>query len=186
MAIPKFAPERDDASLAAAAAAGDLAARRALADRWGPAIWRFCLRILANDQDAWDCSQEAMTRVFAHLATYDPSRPFGPWAYGIARNTCIDDLRRRRRSWEEPGDLPSTDACPQTQAALGQRNAHLHDALASLAPMYREILVLYHFEHLRYVDIAETLGLPLGTVMNRIFRARRQLRETIGDPEALG
>lgn len=186
MAIPRPVPEVDDATLAAAAAAGDVPARRELAARWGAPIWRFCLRLLGNDQDAWDASQEAMARILTHLDRYDRARPFGPWAYGIARNTCIDDLRRRRRAWDEPGEIADPADSPHTLAALGQRDAHLHAALTALAPMYREILVLYHFEHLRYVDIAETLQLPLGTVMNRIFRARRQLREAIGDPERLG
>jgi RNA polymerase sigma-70 factor (ECF subfamily) len=68
-------------------------------------------------------------------------------------------------------------------ASQAQSARVLEQALQSLAPLYREVLVLYHFEHLKYVEIAEILALPLGTVMNRIFRARRKLREAY---EALG
>ena len=65
---------------------------------------------------------------------------------------------------------------PLHQVARDQQADQLTEALEQLPPMYREILVLYHFEHLKYAEIAETLDLPMGTVMNRIFRARKKLR----------
>src|SRR5690606_19050060 len=103
---------------------------------------------------------------------------FSTWVFGIARNTCIDEhRRRRRRAWDEPGEVVDTSPSPLQEVQRAERAERLETALAQIPPMYREILALFHFEHLRYSEIAEVLELPMGTVMNRIFRARRKLRE---------
>jgi RNA polymerase sigma-70 factor, ECF subfamily len=134
--------------------------------------------MLLNDEDAGDAAQETVVKVLKNLDRYDPERSFATWVFGIARNTCIDEFRRRkRRSWDEPGDVADTVApTPLQDVVRFQRAELLEAALAELPPMYREILVLYHFEHRKYTEIAEILELPLGTVMNRIFRARKKLR----------
>jgi RNA polymerase sigma-70 factor, ECF subfamily len=133
--------------------------------------------MLGNEQDAHDIAQDSLVKILKNLHRYDINRKFSTWAFGITRNTCIDLLRRRkRRSFEPPGDVPDMAPGPLTNVARSQRAQRLMQALDQLAPLYREVLVLYHFEHLKYREIADTLEVPLGTVMNRIFRARRQLR----------
>ncbi len=133
--------------------------------------------MLGNDEDARDAAQDTMVKVLRNLHRYDPKRPFASWAFGIARNTCIDEHRkRRRRSWDEPGDVLDVSPSPLQNVARQQRASQLLSSLDDLPPMYREVLIMYHFEHLKYVEIAEALDLPLGTVMNRIFRARKKLR----------
>jgi RNA polymerase sigma-70 factor (ECF subfamily) len=120
-----------------------------------------------------------MIKVLRNLHRYDRQRSFSTWVFGIARNTCIDEHRRRkRRSYDEPNDRDLVDAGPTPLQTLHRRQQadQLHHALDQLPQMYREVLVLYHFEHLKYAEIAETLDIPIGTVMNRIFRARRKLR----------
>lgn len=130
-----------------------------------------------NDEDAGDAAQETLVKVLRNLDRYDPTRSFATWVFGIARNTCIDEHRRRkRRAWDEPGDVVDVAPSPLQHAARFQRAELLERALTGLPPMYREILVLYHFEHRKYTEIADILELPLGTVMNRIFRARKKLR----------
>lgn len=161
----------------AAARAGDPAAQAWLIRRWTPPIHRFALRMLADEQDARDATQDCLVKVLRNLDRYDPSRKFSTWVFGIARNTCIDEhRRRRRRAWDEPGDLPSEDPTPLQEISRAQRAERLQNALDDLPPMYREVLVLYHFEHLKYQEIADILEIPIGTVMNRIFRARKKLR----------
>lgn len=143
-------------------------------------MYRFAYRMMSNEQDAHDITQETMVKVLRHLDQYDPSRSFATWLFGIARNTCVDEHRRRRRvSWDEPEEREIVDPTPSPLqlADRGQRSEKLLAALGQLAPLYREVVVMYHFEHLKYVEIAEVLDLPLGTVMNRIFRARRKLRD---------
>ena len=135
--------------------------------------------MLANPEDAHDATQDTLVKVLRNLNRYDPKRSFSTWVFGIARNTCIDEHRRRRRkSWDEldETEVVSAGSSPAERASENQRADLLLVALGHLSPMYREVLVLYHFEHLKYAEIAETLDLPLGTVMNRIFRARKKLR----------
>ena len=160
-----------------AAREGDAQARAWLVERWTPAIYRFSRRILGNDEDARDAAQDTMVKVLRNLHRYDPKRPFSAWVFGIARNTCIDEHRKRkRRAWDEPGEVVDRAPTPLQNVARTQRAEHLLTSLEQLKPLYREVLVMYHFEHLKYVEIAEILDIPLGTVMNRIFRARRKLR----------
>jgi RNA polymerase sigma-70 factor (ECF subfamily) len=167
----------DEPARIAAARDGDPAARAWIVERWTPPVWRFSRRMLTNDEDAGDATQETLVKVLRNLDRYDPTRSFATWVFGIARNTCIDEHRRRkRRSWDEPGDVVDTAPSPLQDAARYQRAEILEKALADLPPMYREILILYHFEHRKYTEIAEILELPLVTVMNRIFRARKKLR----------
>ena len=166
---------------------GDEASRAWIVRRWTPPVYRFSLRMLKNDEDARDAAQDTLVKVLRHLERYDPNRSFKTWVFGIARNTCIDEHRRRkRRAWDEPGEIPDTRPNALVEVTRAQRAQRLRAALDQLAPMYREVLVLYHFEHLKYVEIAESLDLPLGTVMNRIFRARKKLRGLFdaegGDP----
>lgn len=168
----------DDAMVVAAARTGDPIARETLVRRWTEPVYRFAYRMLLNEADARDAAQETLVKVLRNLDQFDMVRPFSTWVFGIARNTCIDEHRRRgRKSWEEPGDVPDLAPSPLQEATQAQRAAHVSRAMAELPPMYREVLVMYHFEHLKYVEIAEVLGVPLGTVMNRIFRARQRLRD---------
>ena len=150
-------------------------------------MFRFSVRMLGNEQDARDVAQDTLVKVLRSLDQYDPTRSFATWVFGIARNTCIDEhRRRRRRAWDEPGEVVDTRPSPLSEVSRAERADRVIGALQQLPPMYREILVLYHFEHLKYVEIAEALDVPLGTVMNRIFRARKKLREiyeaTGGEP----
>jgi RNA polymerase sigma-70 factor, ECF subfamily len=133
--------------------------------------------MLNNDEDARDAAQDTLVKVLRNLHQYDPNRKFSTWVFGIARNTCIDEHRKRkRRSYKEPthvAEIAPTQLKTLTQKRRAQILTH---ALEGLPPMYREVLVLYHFEHLKYQEIADMLDLPIGTVMNRIFRARKKLR----------
>ena len=140
-------------------------------------MYRFARRMLGNDEDARDAAQDTLVKVLRNLHQYDPNRSFSTWVFGIARNTCIDEYRRRkRRAYDEPGEVVDPSPTPLQEVSRMQRAERLEQALGQLPPMYREVLVLYHFEHLKYVEIAETLDIPIGTVMNRIFRARKKLR----------
>lgn len=172
----------DEDERIAAAADGDVGARAWLVERWTPTIYRFALRMVGDEQDASDLAQDTMLRVLNSLDRYDPSRPFSTWVFGIARNACIDEHRKRQHRRHEPVDeVADARASPLQDASREQRAEQLHAALAEIPPMYREVLVMYHFEHLKYAEIAEILGLPLGTVMNRIFRARQRLRAVFED-----
>lgn len=177
LALRLHTDEDDEPARIAAARDGDPAAQAWLIRRWTPPIYRFALRMLADEQDARDAAQDSLIKVLRNLGQYDPNRRFSTWVFGIARNTCIDEhRRRRRRSWDEPGDVVCDAPTPLQEISRTQRARRLQQALEQLPPLYREVLVLYHFEHLKYQEIADVLGIPIGTVMNRIFRARKKLR----------
>lgn len=159
------------------AVAGDRTAQSELVGQHTERIYRFCLRMLGNEEDAMDATQETMLKVVRNLGRYDRSRPFSTWIYSIARNNCMDVFRRRGRQAELPGgELRDQGPGPLELAEMGQQWSQVQRALDSLRPAYREVLLLYHFEHLKYREIAQVLQQPMGTVMNRIFRARRELR----------
>ncbi|MED5373615.1 MAG: sigma-70 family RNA polymerase sigma factor [Myxococcota bacterium] len=160
-----------------AARDGDARARAWIVERYTPAVYRFCMRFLRNEEDARDVTQDTLIKVMRNLHRFDPKRRFSTWVFSIARNTAIDETRRRKRLAPEPKKEPAYEGpSPMEETRASRRADRLHEALAELPPKYREVLVLYHFEHLKYQEIADALEIPIGTVMNRIFRARQRLR----------
>lgn len=177
-ALRLHATHDDEPTFIALAADGDVEAREWLVRRWTPSMYRFALRMLSDDQEARDAAQDTMIKVLRHLDRYDQTRSFGTWVFGIARNTCIDEHRRRRRRGLDPApDVADVRPGPLQKVSRQQRAQRVHEALQLVPPTYREVLVRYHFEHLKYTEIAEALGIPLGPVMNRIFGARGKLRD---------
>lgn len=168
----------DESACIAAARAGDPRGQAWLVHRWQAPVYRYVRRMMGTDEDARDVAQDTLVKMLRKIDQYDSHYAFSTWVFGIARNTAIDELRRRkRRSWEEPGDVVDPSSSPAQEVAESERAELLDGALQRLAPLYREVLVLYHFEHLKYAEIAQTLDIPIGTVMNRIFRARHKLRD---------
>lgn len=168
----------DEPARIAAARAGDPGAKAWLVRRWQGPVFRYVRRMTGSDEDARDIAQDALVRMLQRIDQYDPRYAFSTWVFGIARNATIDEFRRnKRRSWDEPGEVVDDAPSPLQVVAQAQEADRVGTALERLAPLYREVLVLYHFEHLKYAEIADTLDVPIGTVMNRIFRARQKLRE---------
>lgn len=179
--------ELDETPYIEAAREGDPEASAWLVERYTPMVFRFSLRMLRDEQDARDAAQDTLVKVLRNLDRYDAQWRFSTWVLGIARNTCIDEFRRRkRRSYDEAPDVADPAPGPLELTSRQQRAGTLHHALGRIPPMYREVLVLYHFEHLKYREIADLLEIPIGTVMNRIFRARNKLREAFEAVEAAG
>lgn len=185
-------PPSPDAALARAAAKGDKVAFGRLVDLHKRAVFGLCVRLLRDHEEARDAAQEAFVRAYGAVATYDAAQPFAPWLLRIARNHCLDLLRRRVPAAvqlqldAEPEDgapareLADTDA-PAADALLerAQTRTALEAAVAGLPPNYREVVHLFHVEHLSYKEIAATLDVPIGTVMTWLHRARGKLREAL-------
>lgn len=183
-----------DPNTIALAKAGQPEALTEIIQGISPGIYRFALRMTRSEEEARDVTQDTFLKMMKNLDRYDPTYPFTTWVYRIARNLCIDRSRHKSR-WrfnffkrqeeddeEDPmADLPDTSATQLEQLLGRELGSSLEQALTKLKPNYREIVVLYHFEELSYQDIAQVLQIPIGTVMNRLFRARQQLRELLGD-----
>lgn len=171
-----------------AAAAGDAAARAWIAREFTPRVYRTCVAILKNETDARDATQETLLKALRKLHTVRADGRFDAWILQIARNTCYNEFRRRRNH-ARPVDDEILDARPDPRPRLtpGERidrdrlGHQVRVALARLPDSYREVLELYHFQHLKYREIAEVLDLPIGTVMNRIFRARKKMRVALDE-----
>lgn len=150
-------------------------------------MYGLCRRITGNDADALDATQEALIAIVRGLDRFDGRAAFGTWAYRIATNACLDELRRRRRR-PEPGlpDLDrSTTVATSEDDTVADRLA-VDAALAGLPPGFRAAVVLRDLLRLDYAEIAEVLGIPPGTVRSRIARGRAVLARALGEPMGAG
>ena len=141
-------------------------------------VHRAALGLLGDEQEAREAAQESLLKAFRARARYDQRRPFYPWLYRIVRNTCFDAIDRRRHRARPGLDDQRVAALAPTQLdRMEQREAQqrVRRGMKRLSPPQREILAMRHFQDLTYAEIAELLDLPMGTVMSRLYRARRAL-----------
>ncbi len=181
--------ERSDLDLVTAAQGGDRGALDQLLRRHHPRIVAVCRRLTGNDADANDAAQEALLSIVRGLARYDSRASFGTWAYRIATNASLDELRRRKRRpttsldaaqgrWDASATGPSdstVDARMTVQAAL-----------SALPDEFRAAVVLREIADLDYAEIADVLDIPVGTVKSRIARGRSLLATSLGNKDAPG
>ncbi len=143
-----------------------------------PRVHRAAAGLLPNREEAREVAQDALTKAWAARDRYDPSRPFYPWLYTIVRNACRDASARGRHR-AHPGlrteQVVATTPGALDQLSLKRQEVVLRSALQRVTPEHREILVMRHFEDLSYAEIGELLEVPQGTVMSRLYRARKAL-----------
>jgi RNA polymerase sigma-70 factor (ECF subfamily) len=151
---------------------GDREAFRHLVEKYQSQALGHAASILGNRDDALDAVQEAFWDAFQGLGRFDCDRAFYPWFYVILRNRCYKLLSSRRRTAAEPIDalqlLSEQDEC-------GVQTVALERALMALEPEDRELLLLKHLDGLSYAELAERLVIPAGTVMSRLYTARKRL-----------
>ena len=166
-----------------APADGEVPTWEEVARTYGRFLYTVAYRLTGNDADAQDLVQEVLLRVRRGLATYRPGSMEG-WLSRITTNAFLDEVRRRRR---RPVDHLGDDADQvltvgdDVERALesASLSADLESALAALTPDFRAAVVLCDVVGLSYEEIAESLGIPVGTVRSRIHRARAALREAL-------
>jgi RNA polymerase sigma-70 factor (ECF subfamily) len=151
--------------------------------------YRAALSLVGSHDDAMDLSQDAFARALKHAAKMDPDRPFYPWFYQILRRLCFNFLRdraNRKRLLDEAGGWLAGDPLfggtpERPEARLHQEDARriIVKAMAGLPETHREMLVLREFEGLKYTEIAHLLDIPAGTVMSRLYAARRGLADAL-------
>jgi RNA polymerase sigma-70 factor (ECF subfamily) len=147
----------------------------------GRAIGAACA-MLRDREDALDASQDAFVRAWRNIGRFDGRSRFYTWYSAILRNVCISRLRRRRPAAElsvEPAG-PAEQTDPSILAEQNERAQRLWRAIIRLPLKHREIIVMSHFQHMPYKDIAESLAVPIGTVMSRLHNARKALRDLLG------
>ena len=150
--------------------------------------------LVGSRDDAMELCQETFLKIYRARESFRDEDPFLPWFHRILRNTCYSFLRERGRASErsvsalppgadsDEGDWQIHDSeapAPSQELEQDERAQLFQKALRRLSAHDREILVLRHFQELSYKDIARTLAVPEGTVMSRLFHARRRLREIL-------
>ncbi len=173
------------------ARAGDRQAFGELVERYMRRAYYVALGLTGSHDDALDLSQEAFVRAYRARASLDPDRPFYAWLYQIVRRLCFNFLRdrktRRRRleeasSWlVEQARARAGGGDPGRSTERSELRARVEQAIATLPEHEREVIVLREFEGLRYREIAELLEVPIGTVMSRLYTARRNLAQSLED-----
>jgi RNA polymerase sigma-70 factor (ECF subfamily) len=181
--------ERSDAELARDARAGSEAAYRELVTRYATPAVNFTYRLVHDRALAEDLAQEGFLRVYQRLETFDSERRFSSWFFQVLRNVTIDYLRVHRiptaslDELEEDGRrVPVADqegASPEELAGQRELASAMTAALSRLRPEYREVVVLRYQEGLTQPEIAQTLGLPAGTVKTYLHRARKEMAELL-------
>lgn len=191
------APADPDADLLAATAAGDAAAFEALVRRHQERVIGVCQRLLGGPEDARDTAQDVFLKVYRKAGSFRPRARVSTWIYRIAVNLCLNRLRRRKlvrflplgggggtRDGDDAPEREPLDPAPGPEAALEARRrwAATRRAIDALPESQRAVLVLARFEGLSYREIAEVLGLTVGAVESRLFRAMRNLERAQGSP----
>jgi RNA polymerase sigma-70 factor (ECF subfamily) len=176
----------DDRALVAQAQSGERAALDELLRRHYDRIYAICRRIARNEADAADATQEAMIAIVRGLAKFDNRATFSTWSYRVATNACLDELRRRKRrptpALVDEHDGWADQTIDDQAPAFDEQIVLLDEVQAALNQLpndFRTPVVLRDCAGLDYAQIAETLGIPPGTVRSRIARGRLKLAEIL-------
>lgn len=184
-----------DQEIVALARQGREAAYRELIGRYQRPVFSLIYRLVRDREKSEDLAQETFIKVLNALDRYDPSFKFSSWIFKIAHNTSLDHLRKKEpvtlslegsphaetASEQEASTIQalSTEETPEDYAASRELGATLEVAIGKLRPEYRTAIVLCHVEGRPYEEIAETMGVPLGTVKTYIHRARNELKKEL-------
>jgi len=175
------AGEPDDRGLVLAAQSGDRAAFGTLVRRYQRGVHGIGMRFFRNEADADDLVQETFVRAWRAIDRFDADRPLLPWLRRIATNWALNRLDASRRHGEEEltDALPSTAVAADDELASKRLREDVERALQELPADQRMILILRAVDGLSYQEIADTIDVPIGTVMSRLARAREAMRRKV-------
>src|SRR5438128_9928974 len=178
-----------DGELVSSAIAGREASFEELVRRYQRPIAAYVYRMVGDYDAALDLTQEVFIKVYNSLARYRSEFKFSTWIYKIAHNAAIDHLRRHAvREQTLTGSvegerrevaIESRRLTPEQESERKERRSEFETVVQLLQASYRELIILRHSHDLSYDEIAEVTGLPLGTVKNRLFRARETMRDLL-------
>lgn len=176
-----------DGELVQSALAGRESGFEELVRRYQRPIAAYVYRMVGDYDAALDLTQEVFIKVYGSLSRYRAEFKFSTWIYKIAHNAAIDYLRRgaaRETAMSSEDDRPgnaveSRRLTPEQESERNERCSEIETVVQMLPASYRELIVLRHSNDLSYDEISEVTGLPLGTVKNRLFRARATMRELL-------
>jgi len=183
----------EDAALVRAAQKGDTDAFEELVARHRDKIYARAFSMMRNEDEAIDLSQEAWVKGWQRLAQFQGDSSFATWITRIVINLCLDELRKQKRRRtesieemdEESGgverQMPVITTNPTERLERGELRQRIDRALEQMSHEHRTVLVLHEFEEMEYKEIAKAMGCSIGTVMSRLFYARRKLAALLAD-----
>src|SRR5690349_10145289 len=183
----------EDPALVKAAQAGDMVAFEELVARHRDKIYARAYSMMRNEEEALDLSQEAWVKGWQRLNQFQGESSFGTWMTRIVINLCLDQLRKHKRqrteSIEEMSQdsggverqMPVVSVNPTAGLERGELRQRIDRALGQLSHEHRTVVVLHEFEEMEYKEIAKTMDCSIGTVMSRLFYARRKLAALLAD-----
>jgi RNA polymerase sigma-70 factor (ECF subfamily) len=152
-----------------------------LLERYKDKVFRLAFSIMHNETQAEDVTQDVFVKIWKGLPSYHGSASLSTWIYTISRNTCLTELKRRDRhptvSLQEPDVEAASGWIPALQSADPEPGTEMdvEFLLASLPENYRRVITLFYLEQKAYEEVAQMLGIPLGTVKTLLFRARKEM-----------
>jgi RNA polymerase sigma-70 factor (ECF subfamily) len=192
MSVKDF-PNATDETLVRAARRGDMDAFEELVARHRDNIYARAVSMMRNEDDAIDLSQEAWVKGWQRLKQFQFESSFSTWMTRIVINLCLDQLRRQKRlraeSIEEldqesggvEKQMPVVTLNPTERLERSELRARIDAALAQLSEAHRTVLVLHEFERMEYKEISKAMDCSIGTVMSRLFYARRKMASLLAE-----
>jgi len=176
--------------------AGQTEAFDELVTRYRTRVFAMIYNMVHNEQDAWDLAQESFIKAWKSIKRFRGQSSFYTWIYRIVMNVTIDWLRKKQVKGAgaefddtiqlkeiDPASrtVPKADPLPQERMERAEIRAKIDKAIAQLSPEHRAVILMKEIEEMQYHEIAETLGCSIGTVMSRLFYARKKLQNLLRD-----
>lgn len=188
--------EASDPELVIRSQSGDMEAFDQLVTRYRGKVYAMIVNMIHNEADAWDLAQDTFVKAWKALPRFEARSNFYTWLYRIAHNVTYDWLRKRRVRGDgtEFDDSIRTDAIesaaptaprpvsqPDENAEKSELRLRIENAIAKLSPDHRDVILLKEIDGLKYQEIADRVGCSIGTVMSRLFYARKKLQTLLKD-----
>ncbi len=155
---------------------GDEDAYQKILNTYKGRVFSYVLRLVKNYDDAEEITFDVFIKCFRSLKNYEQSRPFATWLFTIAHNLVIDFFRKNKIEYEYIDEANPAGEDIEERYKEKRELERIEKALARLAPIDREIVILFHKEGYSYKELSEMLGLPITTLKTRLHRARKRLR----------
>ena len=180
--------EESDSELMSALQRGNIVAFNVLVERYKKKAYYIALGLVGDSDEAYDLSQETFIRIYNARKRYDKQRPFFSWFYAILSNLAKNYIKKRsvrsdyaRQVKDEYDPKQYHSSSPDVIVEADETKREVWAAIEKLSYDHREIIILRHFQDMPYEEIAATLGIPTGSVMSRLYYARKKLREVLGN-----
>ncbi|HEX4084739.1 MAG TPA: sigma-70 family RNA polymerase sigma factor [Chthoniobacteraceae bacterium] len=188
-------PDPNDGELVSRCQRGDAAAFNELVTRYRGKVYAMIYNMVHNEQDAWDLAQDGFLKAWKSIARFRGQSSFYTWLYRIMMNVTIDSLRRKQVGGEtefddsiglrniDPGSVttPRAGAHPQDKIAGDEIRSRIDAAILRLSPEHRAVILMREIDGMEYQEIADALDCSIGTVMSRLFYARKKMQSMLRD-----